>query len=119
MLQQLESESWIQQAEALHYLGEHRVGLAADDVRALLNDKTVHSWIRGRALLTLSQIENGVDPGEFGKWVAHDQGALRAAAERPSLRRAAPVCSVAGGRAAPGKDEERRGPEREVTLPLR
>ena len=25
MLQQLESESWIQQAEALHYLGEHRV----------------------------------------------------------------------------------------------
>ena len=80
MLQQLESKSWIHQAEALHYLGEHRVKLAADDVRALLNDKSVHSWIRGRALLALSQIENGVDPGEFGKWVAHDQGALRASA---------------------------------------
>jgi HEAT repeat protein len=80
MLQQLESKSWIQQAEALHYLGEHRVELAIDDVRALRNDKTVHSWIRGRALLSLSQIVNGVDPGEFGKWVAHDQSALRAAA---------------------------------------
>ena len=80
MLQQLESESWIQQAEALHYLGEHWVELANDAVRALLNNKTAHSWIRGRALLTLSQIENEVDPGEFGKWVAHDQSALRAAA---------------------------------------
>ena len=80
MLQQLESESWIQQAEALHYLGEHRVELAADAVRALLNNKTAHSWIRGRALLTLSQIETEVDPGEFGQCVAHDQSALRAAA---------------------------------------
>ena len=80
MLQQLESESWIQQAEALHYLGEHRVELATDAVRTLLNNKTAHSWIRGRALLTLSQIETEVDPGEFGQWVAHDQSALRAAA---------------------------------------
>ena len=80
MLQQLESESWIEQAEALHYLGEHRVELATDAVRTLLNDKGAHSWIRGRALLTLSRIENKVDPAEFGKWVAHEQGALRAAA---------------------------------------
>ena len=80
MLQQLESESWIQQAEALHYLGEHRVELATDAVRSLLNSNTAHPWIRGRALVSLSQIEDKVDPGEFGKWVAHDLVPLRAAA---------------------------------------
>ena len=80
MMQQLESEGWIQQAEALHYLGEHRVELAVDAVRALLNKRTAHPWIRGRALLSLSQIENGVEAGSFGKWVAHDQSPLRAAA---------------------------------------
>ena len=58
MLQQLESESWIQQAEALHYLGEHRVELATDAVRSLLNSNTAHPWIRGRALVSLSQIED-------------------------------------------------------------
>ena len=47
MLQQLESESWIQQAEALHYLGEHRVELATDSVRSLLNNEKAHPWIRG------------------------------------------------------------------------
>ena len=92
MLQQLESESWIQQAEALHYLGEHRVELAADSVRSLLNNETAHPWIRGRALLCLSQIENGVEAGSFGKWVAHDESTLRAAAAR--------VLEVHGGNSA-------------------
>ena len=80
MLQQLESDGWIQQAEALHYLGEHRVALAADPVRKILHDDQANSWLRGRALITLARIENGVDAGEFGKWVAHEAAALRAAA---------------------------------------
>ncbi|MBJ06900.1 MAG: hypothetical protein CMO40_07270 [Verrucomicrobiaceae bacterium] len=82
MLQQLESESWIQQAEALHYLGEHRVELATDSVRSLLNNEKAHPWIRGQALVSLAQIKNGVDAGSFGTWVAHDQKSLRVAAAR-------------------------------------
>lgn len=80
MLQQLESKGWIQQSEALHYLGQHRVAQAADSVRSLLTNEQAHPWIRGRALVTLSKIEAGVDAGEFGKWVAHDQAPLRTAA---------------------------------------
>ena len=57
MIQQLESESWIEQAEALHYLGEHRVRMAAKPVRSLLEAKTLHPWTRGQALLSLSHIE--------------------------------------------------------------
>ncbi len=80
MIQQLQSESWIEQAEALHYLGEHRVEMAARPVRSLLEAKTVHPWTRGQALLSLSHIEGKVDPGEFGRWVAHADAAVRAAA---------------------------------------
>ena len=80
MIQQLESESWIEQAEALHYLGEHRVRMAAKPVRSLLEAKTLHPWTRGQALLSLSHIEGEVNPGEFGKWVAHEEAAVRSAA---------------------------------------
>ena len=80
MLQQLETKGWLQRAEALHYLGRHRIEEGADAVRALLHDENATSWIRGRALLALAQIENGVAPGKFGKWVAHDLVALRIAA---------------------------------------
>ena len=76
MIQQLESESWIEQAEALHYLGEHRVRMAAKPVRSLLEAKTLHPWTRGQALLSLSHIEGEVNPGEFGKWVAHEEAAV-------------------------------------------
>lgn len=80
MLQQLEADGWIQRAEALHYLGEHRVAQASEAVQALRDDEGASPWIRGRALLALSQIEGGVTTGEFGKWVAHDHAPLRAAA---------------------------------------
>ena len=80
MIQQLQSESWIEQAEALHYLGEHRVEMAAAPVRSLLGAKDVHPWTRGQALLSLSHIEGKVDPAEFGKWVPHEPPAVRSSA---------------------------------------
>ena len=80
MIQQLQSESWIEQAEALHYLGEHRVEMAAAPVRSLLGAKDVHPWTRGQALLSLSHIEGEVNPAEFGKWVAHEHPAVRSSA---------------------------------------
>ena len=80
MLQQLETGDWIQRAEALHYLGKYRVPDAVEPARALLIDDKSTPWIRGRALVALATIEAGVEPGEFGKLVAHDLPELRAAA---------------------------------------
>ena len=80
MIQQLQSESWIEQAEALHYLGEYRVEMAATAVGALLESQTVHPWTRGQALLSLSHIKGKVDPTVFGKWVAHEHPAIRSSA---------------------------------------
>ncbi len=92
MLQQLERGDWITQAEALHYLAKHRVKEAAEATRELLADENAHPWLRGRALVALASIENRVNPGEFGKWVAHDLPDLRASA--------AEVLEVHGGNPA-------------------
>ena len=79
MIQQLQSESWIEQAEALHYLGEHRVEMAAAPVRSLLGakDAPLDPW-SGSSFLSF--IEGEVNPAEFGKWVAHEHPAVRSSA---------------------------------------
>ncbi|MFN0125482.1 MAG: HEAT repeat domain-containing protein [Verrucomicrobiales bacterium] len=79
MLQQLESGDWILQAEALHYLRKHRVMGGVRATGALLANETARPWIRGRALVTLSALENKV-PAEFEKWLSHARPELRAAA---------------------------------------
>ena len=88
MLQQLESGDWILQAEALHYFAKHRVMDGARATGALLANEKAGPWIRGRALVTLSALENKV-PAEFEKWLSHAKPELRAAA--------AEVLEVQGG----------------------
>lgn len=80
MLQQLESDDWILQAEALHYFSQYRVMDGVRATRALLANEKAGPWIRGRALVTLSTLENKVDPAEFKKWMEHARPELRAAA---------------------------------------
>ncbi len=89
MLQQLESDDWILQAEALHYFAKYRVMDGARATRALLANEKASPWIRGRALVTLSALENKVVPAEFQKWMEHARPELRAAA--------AEVLEVGGG----------------------
>ncbi|KAB2644769.1 MAG: hypothetical protein DVB27_11840 [Verrucomicrobia bacterium] len=80
MLQQLESDDWILQAEALHYFAKNRVTDGLRATRALLANEKAGPWIRGRALVTLSALENKVDAAEFKKWLEHTRPELRAAA---------------------------------------
>ena len=89
MLQQLESDDWILQAEALHYFGKYRVMDGVRATRALLANEKAAPWIRGRALVTLCALENKVVPAEFQKWMEHARPELRAAA--------AEVLEVGGG----------------------
>ena len=80
MLQQLESDDWILQAEALHCFAKNRVTDGLRATRALLANEKAGPWIRGRALVTLSALEGKVDPAEFKKWMEHTRPELRAAA---------------------------------------
>ena len=80
MLQQLESDDWILQAEALHYFAKNRVTDGLRATRALLVNEKAGPWIRGRALVTLSALENKLDAPEFKKWLEHTRPELRAAA---------------------------------------
>jgi len=89
MLQQLESNDWILQAEALHYFAKYRVIDGVRATRALLANEKAGPWIRGRALVTLSVLENKVEPAEFRNWMEHARPELRAAA--------AEVLEVGGG----------------------
>lgn len=80
MLHQLETDDWILQAEALHFLGNNKVEQAREAVASLRDNEKSSPWIRGRALVALARIEGKVPTGEFVKWVAHDLAPLRAAA---------------------------------------
>jgi len=80
MLQQLESDDWILQAEALHYFAKFSVKDGARATRALLANEKATPWIRGRALVTLTALEDKLDPAEFKKWMEHARPELRAAA---------------------------------------
>lgn len=80
MLQQLESDDWILQAEALHYFAKYGVKDGARATRVLLANEKATPWIRGRALVTITALENKIDPAEFKKWMEHARPELRAAA---------------------------------------
>ena len=55
MLQQLAEEDWILRAEALHYVGTHRLADASEPVREILRNESLQPWVRGHALVTLAR----------------------------------------------------------------
>ena len=80
MMQQLQEEDWILRAEALHYLGAHRVASAAEAVGDVLHDESATPWLRGRSLLALAQIDPWSAAGDVEKFSRTGDQALRCAA---------------------------------------
>lgn len=79
MLRQLEQRDWILRADALTYLARHRVLEAAAPCRKILADDTVHSWLRGQALIALASIAGSKAIEEVLTFAGHQAPALRAA----------------------------------------
>jgi HEAT repeat protein len=58
MFEQLSSDDWILQAEALDYLSRYNVPDTAGPVNAILVNDRANRWLRSRALVALSRIES-------------------------------------------------------------
>lgn len=82
MLQQLDEKDWILRAEALRYLGDHRIVTAVDSIRKILNDDGVQSWVRGQALVALARIERKASLNEVARFSQHADSNLRVAAAK-------------------------------------
>ncbi len=80
MLQQLDADDWILRAEALRYLGDHRIAAAVEPIRAILNNERVQPWVRGQALVALARIDAQAALQDATQFAQHAEPQLRVAA---------------------------------------
>ncbi len=57
MFEQLNSDDWILQAEALDYLSRYDVPGAAGPVKAIVKGSSGNHWLQARGMVALSRIE--------------------------------------------------------------
>ena len=78
LMQQLSSDDWILQAEALQRLGRWKIDKAAPEIEKLLAEKNT-PWLRGQALVALTRIRGEVMLPVAQRFVQEKETTLRKA----------------------------------------
>ena len=79
MLRHLEHKDWIFAAAAVHYCAAHRIQSALPAVNNILNNTGRSAWLRGRAMVAITQLNSPQAFNTVSKFVSDKDPVLRSA----------------------------------------